>query len=103
MEKSPLPRMRKSHNISRRFVMRPLDPSDPRSFDNPNNREMWLEVARAIGRSLAKRDLENSRGAKHENAGSNLRKIFDGQAKGHVTRRSSARLQKIRKRERFDD
>lgn len=35
-------------------IIRPLDPSHPQSWDNPDNEELWLELARAIGRQLAR-------------------------------------------------
>ena len=35
-------------------IIRTLDPSHPQSWDNPNNEEIWLELARAIGRQLAR-------------------------------------------------
>jgi hypothetical protein len=35
-------------------IIRPLDPSHPQSWDNPDNAEIWLELARAIGRQLAR-------------------------------------------------
>jgi hypothetical protein len=34
-------------------IVRALDPSDPRSLDHPCHEERWLELAAAIGRSLA--------------------------------------------------
>jgi hypothetical protein len=34
-------------------IVRKLDPADPRSLDHPSHREQWLELARALGRSLA--------------------------------------------------
>lgn len=37
-----------------RAIIRPLDPSHPQSWDNPNNEEIWFELARAIGRQLAR-------------------------------------------------
>jgi hypothetical protein len=39
-------------------IMRPLDPSDPRSLDHPCHQEKWLELARSIGRALAKKELD---------------------------------------------
>lgn len=42
-------------------IIRTLDPSHPQSWDNPNNEEIWLELARAIGRQLA-RDENDSLG-----------------------------------------
>jgi hypothetical protein len=40
-------------------IMRPLDPSDPRSPDHPCHEEQWLALAGAIGRSLAKMDFDS--------------------------------------------
>jgi len=37
-------------------IMRPLDPSDPRSLENPANKEKLLEFAGALGRALAKQE-----------------------------------------------
>jgi hypothetical protein len=39
-------------------VIRPLDPSDPRSLDHPSHREQWLEFARAIGRQMARAERD---------------------------------------------
>jgi hypothetical protein len=44
-------------------VMRPLDPSDPRSLEHPSHKEQWLALAEAIGRSLADEEF-NSQDAK---------------------------------------
>ena len=35
-------------------IIRPLDPSHPQSWDKSNNEEIWLELARAIARQLAR-------------------------------------------------
>lgn len=35
-------------------IIRPLDPSHPQSWDNLDNEDIWLELARAIGRQLAR-------------------------------------------------
>jgi len=40
-------------------VMRPLDPSDPRSWDHPCHEEQWLALAEAIGRSLANMEFDS--------------------------------------------
>ena len=37
-------------------ILRPLKPSDPRSLEHPDNEEAWLELARSIGRSMARAD-----------------------------------------------
>jgi hypothetical protein len=39
-------------------IIRPLDPSDPRSIDHPSHKEQWLELARAIGRMEAREEFE---------------------------------------------
>jgi hypothetical protein len=39
-------------------VMRPLDPSDPRSWDHLSHDKLWREFARLIGQSMAQRDWE---------------------------------------------
>lgn len=47
-------------------IMRPLDPSDPRSLEHPSHRERCLEFAEAIGRLLARNEwsrLEQERKA----------------------------------------
>src|SRR5262249_22008054 len=36
-------------------VIRPLDPSDPRSWDHPCHQEQWLKLAEELGRALARR------------------------------------------------
>jgi hypothetical protein len=44
--------------INRTAIMRPLDPSDPRSLDHPSQSERWLEFASAIGRAIGARYFE---------------------------------------------
>ena len=44
--------------------IRPLDESDPRSLDHPSHREQWLEMARTIGRQIA-RDERNGISGQH--------------------------------------
>jgi hypothetical protein len=46
-------------------VVRPLDPSDPRSLDHPCHKQQWLELAGAIGRSMADKEYD-SQEAKNE-------------------------------------
>jgi hypothetical protein len=36
---------------------RRLDASDERSLDHPSHREQWLEMARAIGRQIARDEM----------------------------------------------
>jgi hypothetical protein len=44
--------------------IRPLDRSDPRSLDHPSHKAQWLEMARAIGRQIA-RDERNGCSGRH--------------------------------------
>ena len=44
--------------------MRRLDASDERSLDHPSHKEQWFEVARAIGRQIA-RDERDGRSGQH--------------------------------------
>jgi hypothetical protein len=37
--------------------MRRLDASDERSLDHPSHREQWLEMAMAIGRQIARDEM----------------------------------------------
>jgi hypothetical protein len=39
-------------------TVRPLDPDDPRNPRHPSRREVWLELADAIGEEMAQRDFE---------------------------------------------
>jgi hypothetical protein len=39
-------------------IVRPLDPSDPKNLNHPCHDQQWLELARAIGRSLARKQYE---------------------------------------------
>jgi hypothetical protein len=41
-------------------IIRPLDPSHPQSWDNPDNEVIWLELARAIGRQIAQDEKDGS-------------------------------------------
>jgi hypothetical protein len=45
-------------------TIRPLDPDDPRNLDHPSHKEQWLEIARAIGRQMA-RDERDGRSGPH--------------------------------------
>lgn len=47
-------------------IMRPLDSSDPRSLDHPCHEEQWLELARSIGRSLARQEWDRLQGKEGE-------------------------------------
>jgi hypothetical protein len=40
--------------VAKRGIVRPVDHADPRSLDHPSHEEQWLELARAIGRSMAR-------------------------------------------------
>jgi hypothetical protein len=42
--------------------MRRLDASDERSLDHPSHKEQWFEVARAIGRQIARDEHDGCRG-----------------------------------------
>jgi hypothetical protein len=35
-------------------IVRQLDPTDPRNLNHPSHKEQWLELARSVGRSLAR-------------------------------------------------
>jgi hypothetical protein len=73
-------------------IIRPLDPSHPRSWDNPDNEEIWLELARAIGRQIARdgRDgLGQPIGERHDDGvtqkeGRDIRPLFERHAKGDL-------------------
>lgn len=54
--------MVRRRNQHRRAILRPLDPSDPRSWDHPSHREQWLELARSIGRQIARDEREGHSG-----------------------------------------
>ncbi|GLR92570.1 hypothetical protein GCM10007858_01890 [Bradyrhizobium liaoningense] len=48
-------------------IIQPLDPSHPQGWDNPDNEEVWLELARAIGRQIARDEndgLEQPKGGR---------------------------------------
>ena len=73
-------------------IIRPLDPSHLQSWDNPNNEEIWLELARAIGRQLA-RDENEGLGQPIEERdgdtvtkkkGRDIRPLFERHAKSDV-------------------
>jgi hypothetical protein len=42
--------------------IRPLDKSDLRSLDHPSHKEQWFEMARAIGRQLARDERDGLSG-----------------------------------------
>jgi hypothetical protein len=42
-----------------------LDPSDERSLEHPSHDEQWFEVARAIGRQMARDELDGRSGQQH--------------------------------------
>ncbi len=73
-------------------IIRPLDPSHPRSWDNPDNEEIWLELARAIGRQIARdgRDgLGQPIGERHDDGvtqkeSRDIRPLFERHAKGDL-------------------
>ena len=41
---------------------RRLDRSDPRSLDHPSHKEQWFEMARAIGRQVARDERDGCSG-----------------------------------------
>jgi hypothetical protein len=41
---------------------RRLDKSDPRSLDHPSHKEQWFEMARAIGRQMARDERDGYSG-----------------------------------------
>jgi hypothetical protein len=73
-------------------IIRPLDPSHPQSWDNPDNEEVWLELARAIGRQIARDGKEGSEqpiGERHDDSvtqeeGRAIRPLFQRHAKGDL-------------------
>ena len=42
--------------------MRKLDASDPRSIYHPSHKEQWFEIARAIGRQIARDERDGCSG-----------------------------------------
>jgi hypothetical protein len=69
-------------------IIRPLDPSHTQSWDNPDNEEIWLELARAIGRQLA-RDEKDGLGQPigepdGDQEGSAIRPLFERHAKSDL-------------------
>lgn len=72
-------------------IIRPLDPSHPQSWDNPDNEAVWLELARAIGRQIA-RDEEAGLGQpireRHDDGaqkeGGAIRPLLQRHAKGDL-------------------
>jgi hypothetical protein len=73
-------------------IIRPLDPSHPQSWDNPDNEEVWLELARAIGRQLARDEkggLEQPIGERYggsvtKKEGCDIRPLFERHAKSDL-------------------
>jgi hypothetical protein len=51
-----------------RGTIRPLDPADPRSLDHPCHNDQWLELAKAIGRSMAREQYAKDHGKPDEAA-----------------------------------
>ena len=41
---------------------RALDASDPRSLNHPSHKEQWFEIARAIGRQIARDERDGCSG-----------------------------------------
>jgi hypothetical protein len=44
--------------VRRRTIIKQLPPSHPDSWDNPANEEAWLDLARAIGRKIARDQMD---------------------------------------------
>lgn len=73
-------------------IIRPLDSSHPQSWDNPDNEEVWLELARAIGRQLARDEkggLEHRIGERDGDSvtkkeGRDIRPLFERHAKSDL-------------------
>ena len=73
-------------------IIRPLDPSHLQSWDNPDNEEIWLELARAIGRQLARNEkdgLEQTIGDRDgdtvtKEEGRDIRPLFERHAKSDL-------------------
>ncbi len=73
-------------------IIRPLDPSHPQSWDNPENEEVWLELARAIGRQLARDEKggleqrigERDGGSDTKKEGRDIRPLFERHAKSDL-------------------
>lgn len=82
-------RTRKRLPRGQKAIIRPLDPSHPQSWDNPDNEEVWLELARAIGRQLARDEkggLEQRIGEQDGDSvtkkeGRDIRSLFERHAK----------------------
>ncbi|MCK1728696.1 hypothetical protein [Bradyrhizobium sp. 142] len=75
-----------------RAIIRPLAPSHPQSWDNPDNEEIWFELARAIGRQVA-RDENHGSGQpikdRHDDSvieenGRTIRPLFQRHTKGDL-------------------
>ena len=62
-------------------IMRPLDPSDPRSLAHPGQREAWLGLARRLGEALAVQEWQRQHGGSRERgngeAGGDLRTVLE--------------------------
>ena len=56
-------------------IVRPLAPDDPRNLNHPSHNEQWLEIARAIGRQMARDEREGR-------AGPHIGDTHDDDAKG---------------------
>jgi len=49
-----------------RAILRPLDPSDPRSLGHPCHDEQWLQYAGHLGRAMADAEWERQHPKKEE-------------------------------------
>src|SRR5215471_7472337 len=90
--------MRKWHIVPMRrptrpkAVIRPLDPADPASWDHPSHDEQWLELARAMGRTAARREWKRLHGDQDVKTSSAIRAVFERPAKRSLDRRSDRGL-----------
>lgn len=46
-----------SNRTRPRGLIRPLHPSHPQSWDNPANEDRWIDLARTIGRQIARDEV----------------------------------------------
>jgi hypothetical protein len=57
------------------------DPSDPRNPNHPSHDEQWMEVARAIGRAMAREQFARENDEKPQQDCGAIREIFKRPAK----------------------
>jgi hypothetical protein len=61
----PSPKQRKDATRHAAGIVRPLAADDPRDLNHPCHREQFLELARAIGRSMARKQYEEDHPKDH--------------------------------------